>query len=72
MHNVEKGGSYGLLTYASIIVAVLFSVIWAIVVLVQELKLSKKDVKNKAKKIRQQTDKLRSVLASSQIHHLCH
>lgn len=55
MHNVEKGGSYGLLTYASIIVAVLFSVIWAIVVLVQELKLSKKDVKNKAKKIRKQT-----------------
>ena len=51
MHNVEQGGSYGLLTYASIIVAVLFSVIWAIVVLVQELKLSKKDVKNKAKKI---------------------
>lgn len=55
MHNVEKGGSYGLLTYASIIVAVLFSVIWAIIVLVQELKLSKKDVKNKAKKIRKQT-----------------
>lgn len=55
MHNVEKGGSYGLLTYASIIVAVLFSVIWAIVVLVQELKLSKKDVRNKAKKIRKQT-----------------
>lgn len=55
MHNVEKGGSYGLLTYASIIVAVLFSVIWVIVVLVQELKLSKKDVKNKAKKIRKQT-----------------
>lgn len=55
MHNVEKGGSYGLLTYASIIVAVVFSVIWAVIVLVQELKLSKKDVKNKAKKIKRQT-----------------
>lgn len=62
MHNVEKGGSYvaqgglkAILPFASIIVAVLFSVIWVIVVVVQELKLSKKDVKNKAKKIRKQT-----------------
>lgn len=62
MHNVEQGGSYvaqgdwkAILPFASIIVAVLFAVIWAIVVLVQELKLSKKDVINKAKKIRKQT-----------------
>ncbi len=62
MHNVEQGGSYvaqgglkAILPFASIIVAVLFSVIWVIVVVVQELKLSKKDVKNKAKKIRKQT-----------------
>lgn len=62
MHNVEQGGSYvaqgglkAILPFASIIVAVLFSVIWVIVVVVQERKLSKKDVKNKAKKIRKQT-----------------
>lgn len=62
MHNVEQGGSYvaqdgwkAILPFASIIVAVLFSVIWAIVVVVQERKLSQKDVKNKAKKIRKQT-----------------
>ena len=62
MHNVEQGGSYvaqgglkAILPFASIIVAVLFSVIWVIVVLVQERKLSQKGVKNKAKKIRKQT-----------------
>lgn len=62
MHNVEKGGSYSaaggidsIFPYVSIIVAVLFSVIWAIIVFVQEIKLSKKDVKNKAKKIKKQT-----------------
>lgn len=62
MHNVEQGGSYvaqggwkAILPFASIIVAVLFSVIWAIVVVVQERKLSQKGVKNKAKKIRKQT-----------------
>lgn len=62
MHNVEQGGSYvaqgglkAILPFASIIVAVLFSVIWVIVVVVQELKLSQKGVKNKAKKIRKQT-----------------
>ena len=62
MHNVEQGGSYvaqggwkAILPFASIIVAVLFSVIWVIVVVVQERKLSQKGVKNKAKKIRKQT-----------------
>lgn len=62
MHNVEQGGSYvaqggfkAILPFASIIVAVLFAVIWAIVVVVQERKLSQKGVINKAKKIRKQT-----------------
>ena len=55
MNNVDKGGSYGVMAYASIIVAVLFTVIWAIIVITQEVRLSKKDVKNKAKKIQKQT-----------------
>ena len=55
MNNVDKGGSYGVMAYVSIIVAVLFTVIWAIIVITQEVRLSKKDVKNKAKKIQKQT-----------------
>lgn len=54
--NIEMGGSYGMLTYVSVIVPVVFSLIWALMVLVQELKIKKTTV-NKAKKIRKQTTK---------------
>lgn len=60
MHTIEQGGSYGFLTYIGVILAVVFSVIWAVIVLLFELSIKK--APNKAKKIKRQTIKL--VIAS--------
>lgn len=51
---IATGGSYGFGSYAGVIVAVVFSVIWAVLVLVFELRI-KKNTKNKRKKIKRQT-----------------
>ncbi|MEG2453669.1 MAG: hypothetical protein RSB20_02250 [Clostridia bacterium] len=58
-HVAKQGGSYGLGSYAGIIVAVLFTIVWAVIVLFFELKIKKvADIGTKKKIIKKQTTKL--------------